>query len=564
MRLSALCLAFVLSCGLSAQSRNSLHRISVPATANHLLRGAGVELDHGSNSSVSYVYADRKLMKKLEDAGIHYQHKPDYVAPVKMISRQQWALQKSSDCSVPLDGYPTYPLYEQLMADFAAAYPDITRLHNLGTLPSGRKIWALEITDNPDEEEIEPKVLYTSSMHGDELGGYHATLRLISHLLCNYNEDSDLTELVNTTEIWINPLANPDGAYYAGNQSVNSAIRWNSNNVDLNRNYPDPADGPHPDGQAHQPETVIFMNFAQTVSFDIALNFHGGAEVFNYPWDTYSERHADDDWWQHVATEFAEGCQQAANQNGYFTDLQDGITNGFDWYPVSGGRQDYMNYNQRAREATLEISDIKLVPESQFENLWQRTREPMVNFIRQANYGLRGTVTDSLTGEPLLASIVIPGHDLRNSDVFSKLPTGRYHRYLKSGNYMVRFEAEGYVAKNLTVSITDQQALLRNVQLVRENTTSIFEIGPEKKTFTAYFDAGRLQLDNLPAVGTKEWSFEIFTTDARRVWTNKLRQGQSRYLLNVGHLPSGVYFCRVAGSGAQQTIKFQVASKRKR
>jgi hypothetical protein len=501
-------------------------------------------------------------MKKLENAGFHYQHKPDYVPPVKMVTRAQWALQKSSNCSIPLDGYPTYPLYEQLLSDFATAYPDITRLHNLGTLPSGRKIWALKITDNPDAEEIEPKVLYTSSMHGDELGGYHVSLRLISHLLCNYDNDNELTELVNTTEIWINPLANPDGAYYAGNQSVNNAIRWNGNGVDLNRNYPAPDDSPSSDD--FQPETSIFMAFAEEVSFDLALNFHGGAEVFNYPWDTYSERHADDDWWQHVAAEFAEGCQENADQNGYFTDLEDGITNGYDWYPVNGGRQDYMNYDHRAREATLEISGIKLVPESQFEEMWQHTKEPLINFIQQANYGLTGTVTDSLTGEPLLASIVIPGHDLRNSDVFSKLPTGRYHRYLKEATYDVRFEAEGYYSKTLTINVIDQQALLENVQLLQESPSSTTTSPLDKEAFTAYYENGRLLLDNLPATGTREWSLDIFTSGARQVWNNKLRQGQSRYLLSVGHLPTGVYFCRVAGDGAQRTIKFQVVSKRKK
>ena len=551
MRFTALFLVLLFVGSLSAQSRNSSRRISVPATANSLLRAAGVELDHGSNTSVSYVYADRKLMKRLENAGFQYQHKPDYVEPVNMVTKAQWALQKSSDCSVPLDGYPTYELYEQLLSDFAAAYPEITRLHNLGTLPSGRKIWALEITDNPDEEEIEPKVLYTSSMHGDELGGYHITLRFIGHLLCNYGDDAALTELINTTEVWINPLANPDGAYYAGNQDVNNAVRRNSNNVDLNRNYPHPNENSESDN--YQPETSIFMAFAEDVSFDIALNFHGGAEVFNYPWDTYSERHADDDWWRHVATEFAEGCQENAGQNGYFTDLEDGITNGYDWYPVNGGRQDYMNYDHRAREATLEISDIKLVPENQFESMWQSTRDPLINFIQQAGYGLRGTVTDSLTGEPVLASIVIPGHDLRNSDVFSKLPTGRYHRYLKSGTYDVRFEAEGYLPKTLTVNITDQQTLLENVQLARESPSNSFNSPLNTQVFTAYYESGRLLIDNLPATGTKDWSLDVFTTGARQVWSEKLRQG-----------PTGVYFCRVAGSGSQQTIKFQVVAKRKK
>ena len=36
-------------------------------------------------------------------------------------------------------------------------------------------------------------------------------------------------------------------------------IRYNSNFIDLNRNYPDPEDGPHPDGNPYQQETNIFL-----------------------------------------------------------------------------------------------------------------------------------------------------------------------------------------------------------------------------------------------------------------------------------------------------------------
>ncbi|MBK6966466.1 MAG: hypothetical protein IPH20_21865 [Bacteroidales bacterium] len=66
------------------------------------------------------------------------------------------------------------------------------------------------------------------------------------------------------------------------------ARRYNINGVDLNRNYPDPEDGDHPDGYAWQPETVAFMNFAGQHDFVAAANFHGGVEVVNYPWDTWA------------------------------------------------------------------------------------------------------------------------------------------------------------------------------------------------------------------------------------------------------------------------------------
>jgi hypothetical protein len=175
--------------------------------------------------------------------------------------------------------------------------------------------------------------------------------------------------MVNNMDIWINPLANPDGTYAGGNNSVNGATRYNANFVDLNRNYPDPDDGPHPDGNPWQVETIAFMDFAEGRDFVMSANFHGGAEVVNYPWDTWSHFHADDNWWQYVSREYADTVHDNA-PFGYMNYLNNGITNGYAWYEITGGRQDYMNYFHQCREFTLEISDIKLLPANQLINHW--------------------------------------------------------------------------------------------------------------------------------------------------------------------------------------------------
>ena len=82
-----------------------------------------------------------------------------------------------------------------------------------------------------------PRVLYTSTMHGDETTGYVVLLRLIDHLLSNYESDPRIKNILDKTEVWICPLTNPDGAYRAGNHTVQGATRYNANNVNLNRNH---------------------------------------------------------------------------------------------------------------------------------------------------------------------------------------------------------------------------------------------------------------------------------------------------------------------------------------
>jgi murein tripeptide amidase MpaA len=96
---------------------------------------------------------------------------------------------------------------------------------------------AIQISDNVGVDEDEPSFLYTSSMHGNELTGYVLMLRLIDEILKGYGTNSKYTYLVNEVDIWINPLANPDGAYINGDNSVSGATRYNANGVDLNRNF---------------------------------------------------------------------------------------------------------------------------------------------------------------------------------------------------------------------------------------------------------------------------------------------------------------------------------------
>ena len=134
------------------------------------------------------------------------------------------------------------------MQSFADSFPSICKLHNIGTLSSGRKILIIQISDNVGVRENEPSFLYTSSMHGNELTGYVLMLRLIDELLNGYGINTKYTNLINEVDIWINPMANPDGAYYGGNHTIQNAIRYNGNFVDLNRNYPDIINGNHPDG----------------------------------------------------------------------------------------------------------------------------------------------------------------------------------------------------------------------------------------------------------------------------------------------------------------------------
>lgn len=365
--------------------------------------------------------------------------------------------------------YPTYSGYDSLMTSFQTNYPALCKVFIIGILPSGRKLIVAKITGNVNIRENKPQFLYTSTMHGNEPTGYVTMLHLVDYLLSNYGTDPRVTYLLNNIEIYINPLANPDGCYAGGNNTVSGGTRYNANHVDLNRNYPDPQAGAHPDGHAYQPETQAFMHFADSLYFTMSANFHTGAEVFNYPWDTWSALHADDNWWLRTGILYADTVQ-ANSASGYFNDLYSGtnpgVTNGYAWYQVTGGRQDYMNYFKHCRECTIELSSTFIPNANTLLNYWNYNYRSLLNYLEQSLYGIRGVVTDSCTGQPLHAKVFITGHDHDSSHVYSNLPIGDYHRLIYSGNYPVTYSAPGYVSKTISnIHVANDSTTLVNVAL---------------------------------------------------------------------------------------------------
>ncbi len=358
------------------------------------------------------------------------------------------------------DSYPTYDTYRNMMIQFGKDYPGICRIDSVGQSVEGRALLFAVISDNVQKEEAEPEVMFTSTMHGDETTGYILMLRLIDYLLTNYQSDQQVTNLVENLEIWINPLANPDGTYYNGDTTVYGATRYNANAVDLNRNFPSPAEREHPDDNLWQPETVAMMELSERQNFILSANFHGGAELLNYPWDCWERRHADDEWLIRLCRQYADTAQ-ANSPAGYLTDMNNGITNGWDWYLTFGNRQDYMTYYRHCREVTIEISDTKLLPASELSAHWDYNRNALLNYLSAALTGIRGEIrTDLELGE---MQISIVGHESDNSWIVPDENYGDYYRLCLPGVYQLEIASGSKLLIIDDISISVEPSVIVNV-----------------------------------------------------------------------------------------------------
>lgn len=503
----------------------------------------------GYRDGYCYAYANKSEFAKFRKFGIpcepvseYYDRKSDLLMAESLNDMFAW------------NRYPTYDIYCEMMQYFAETYPEICKLDTIGTTFSGYKLLAVKISDNVNYDETEPEFFLGGQMHGDELIGGMVCLRLIDKLLREYGTNQDVTNLVDNMEIFINPLSNPEGTYIAGD-NLDFSLRYTRNGIgldhfiDMNRNFPDAIVGEHPDGNDYSFETEAFMQYADNHHFVMSANLHSGAEVVNYPFDTDSALPADNAWWKMVSQEYVALARLYGGESYMTSDFPSGYINGYAWYSITGSRQDYMNYFKHCREVTLELSIDKKLANDLLPSYTSRNIAPMMAYMNRATKGLRGFVTDSVTGEPLEAMIFVQGYDYFNSHVYSYQPTGEYYRYFKAGHYNVSFYADGYIHKTFAVDISDDAPLQLDVQLVQgydpeliaENGTEVFSLYPNPVADKLFVDSG----NRISYV-------EIYDASGRLMLTKKNITG----FIDVNELKPGQYNIKVYSEDGVSQTKF--------
>ena len=330
-------------------------------------------------------------------------------------------------------GYPTYDSIAATLLARANSYPSICQRVDLGTSVQGRHIYALKISDNVGVEEDEPEFKYIANMHGDEVTGVIMCLDLIDYLLQNYGSIPRVTDDVNNIEIWIVPSMNPDG-YMA-------VTRENATGDDLNRSFPEGAPpSPEPNTPTGRPvEVGVIMNWVSAHSFTHGANLHGGSLVVNYPYDNpgnASQYTTDQDLFVYVSEQYSSHNLPMWNSSLFYH----GITNGADWYVITGGMQDWNYRYMGCNEVTIELG-TKIPAYTAMPTYWNDNRESMLAYLETCLIGVRGIVTDGATGFPLAATVTVAG---RGHPVYTDPNVGDYHRMLLPGTYNLTFTAAGY------------------------------------------------------------------------------------------------------------------------
>jgi carboxypeptidase T len=379
MKLTLLSLIFIcLSWSANAQDYS---RLKVFVTNDQLIKlgNLGVTVDHGIRKEGSFFISDfssaeRAIMDQYEfDYEVLIEDVEQYYIDILNHPEKQESGLKNASCastsgSGSIYANPATPTnfnlgtmggylkYNEMLAELDAMvqqYPNlITAKAPISSFVTheNRPIYHVKISDNPNVNETEPKVLYTAIHHAREPMSLMETIFFMWYVLENYGTNEEITYLVNETQLFFVPCINPDGYVYNETTNPNGGGMWRKNRrnngggvygVDLNRNYGygwgttgtstntsnDTYCGTAP---YSEPEVQAMRWLVQNHNFVTAFNAHTYAEDILFPIGTTVAEFADHhDYFQAHTDHMVEF-------NGYTSMKSSAL------YPASGDSDDYM------------------------------------------------------------------------------------------------------------------------------------------------------------------------------------------------------------------------------
>ncbi|CAH1715999.1 unnamed protein product [Aphis gossypii] len=438
----------------------------------------------------------------------------------------------ASHSRIGFDKYHNHKEMTQYLIEITEEFPNISSLYSIGNSVLKRELWAVKLTTATELLGV-PNIKIVGNIHGNEPVGREIILHLIQYLLDNNSKNEAIKNLLQTTVIHLLPSMNPDGFEMSRplpcpNDGMHfSGSRNNANTYDLNRNFPDKF---NPHTNPLQPETKAMIEWLKSVPFVMSLSLHGGALVANFPYDgspdsipgklqklnetlkivdvfelyeifrngsnfNYDSKDwesltPDDDVFRFLAKQYAD--LHPTMHNGLsceedYLKFKDGITNGAAWYQIIGSMQDYNYVWHGCMEITLEMSCCKYPPATLLEPHWKDHLKPLLTWMRQAQRGIKGIVTNRITGNPIPNAMV----SLTDRENYvNTTVNGEYWKILLSGVYKLRVKAIGYHEKIVRVKVPeipkdqDPQPQLVNIQL---EPTKKRTIGDSSSTASTYY-----------------------------------------------------------------------------
>lgn len=321
-----------------AQGHSNLTKISLIGKSLDDLRKTGIAFDHGyyeeSNSftgdfSPSEIEKLTQLGFKLEAVDLNSKLLRSRTLECEPDTTQAPFYRVPANYSIgSMNGFLNLAdLYENLDLMYEL-YPNLitkrTRIGNFAT-EEGQSLFYLKISDNPNNSEAEPQILYTALHHAREPASMSQMLFFMWYLLENYDKDPAIKKLVDSRELYFVPCVNPDGYRYNEQTNPSGYGYWRKNRtineegfgIDLNRNYgyewgfnnigsSDSGDSEIFRGTSafSESETQAIKELCRQHKFKIAINYHTFGNILIVPWGYINTVTKDQEQFFSLAKEF--------------------------------------------------------------------------------------------------------------------------------------------------------------------------------------------------------------------------------------------------------------------
>ncbi len=133
------------------------------------------------------------------------------------------------------DQYLNSSMVEEEVENILSTAPDLVDVEVIGQSYEGRDIISVRITNEAATQQ-KAKTLLVAHHHGREMVTVNHAIYFMQWLVNSYGEDDQLTEYVDTEEIYVIPTMNPDALNYI----YNTSDHWLRKNL---RPYDDDGDG---------------------------------------------------------------------------------------------------------------------------------------------------------------------------------------------------------------------------------------------------------------------------------------------------------------------------------
>lgn len=273
--------------------------------------------------------------------------------------------------SIKIPSYLDYGGVTQQCQKWAQEAPDLAEYGTYGKTRRGTDICYLRVCNKLDTKS-KPKVMITGCIHGNEPWATGCVMAFCGTLLGEYGKNPEITELVNSRDIYIVPVISPDS--YPHSRHVDG--------VDPNRDFPGPS---RPNHQS-TPSIAAIQTFFLKVRPNAIISGHTHGRIFLTPYGDQYQRCPNDADFQRIVGQMGQLAQYRVDRacNMYGTPMHGSEV---DWYYRHGAFSNSPNgkIHRGAFSVVCEFGTHQRIPtKNEIEEEFNRTYRGFLYFCKEA------------------------------------------------------------------------------------------------------------------------------------------------------------------------------------